>query len=165
MSAPVVDADRARKAMIGVPATTRLDEAAWSGAYGPDVTDRVYAEVLRRADSVLTSKRPVIVDASFRSRALRREVREFARARGLPFYFVECRVDREEALRRLRRRAEGSSVSDGRLDIFDAFVAQWEPVDELPPGEHLVVDTSRPLEETDSQLRAALPTWPIGLNR
>jgi predicted kinase len=91
-------------------------------------------------------------------------VQAFARTRGLPFYFVECRAEREESVRRLRHRAEGESVSDGRLEIFDDFVAQWEPVEELPPQEHLVIDTSRPLEETEALLRSAIPTWPPGLN-
>jgi predicted kinase len=158
MGAPVVDADRTRKSLLGVPATTPLDGAAWSGAYGADVTDRVYAEVLRRADSVLASKRPVILDASFRSEALRGTARAFARERGVPFYFVECRVGRDEALRRLSRRAEGSSVSDGRVDIFDDFVAKWEPIAELPRAR---MPSSVPPFRRGHWASIASPTWKL----
>jgi aminoglycoside phosphotransferase family enzyme/predicted kinase len=163
MGAPIVDADRTRKAMLGVQPTTRIDDAVWSGAYAPDFTERVYTELLRRAGCVLSSGRPVVLDATFRSRAEREAARALGRDRGVPFYFVECRVDREECRRRLHHRGGEPSVSDGRLEIFDAFVARWEPVDELPAAEHLVVDTSRPIESNAERLRDELPTWPPGL--
>ncbi|MGH7295329.1 MAG: AAA family ATPase, partial [Polyangiaceae bacterium] len=70
LSCPIVDADRTRKHMFGVSETQPLLEPAWNGAYRPAVTDRVYAEVLRRASCVLASGRPVVIDASFRSREL-----------------------------------------------------------------------------------------------
>ncbi|MEO8801137.1 MAG: kinase, partial [Polyangiaceae bacterium] len=53
MSAPVIDADRTRKAMLGVEAEHPVHEGAWQGAYDPAFSDRVYAEVLRRAAVVL----------------------------------------------------------------------------------------------------------------
>lgn len=163
LGAPVVDADRTRKTMFGVAHTTRLDESAFHGAYSKDVTERVYDEVLRRASVVLASGRPVILDASFRSREMRARARELARAHGAPFQLVECRADHDVCKERLRERARGSSVSDGRLEVFDAFVASWEPVTELPDGEHIVIDTTRPTEESLAAVEERVPTWPRGL--
>ena len=163
MSAPVVEADRTRKSMLGVDASRRLDEHAWQGAYDPGFTEKVYAEVLRRAEVVLASGRPVVVDASFRSRAMRRVVRDLAARFGVPFHFVECRADREVCRARLVERARAASVSDGRLEIFDAFCARFEPIDELSGDELTTVDTARPIEENVAALRARLETWPIGL--
>src|SRR5262249_31789082 len=77
-SAPIVDADRTRKSMLGVAATRKLHDPAWSGAYDPAFTEEVYAEVLRRAAVVLDSGRPVVIDASFRSVEMRRRARELA---------------------------------------------------------------------------------------
>src|ERR1019366_10282683 len=88
MSAPVIDADRTRKAMLGVEATVPLHELAWHGAYDPAVTERVYAEALRRAEVVLASGRPVVLDASFRSSEMRRAAHNLARAHGVPFRFI-----------------------------------------------------------------------------
>ena len=65
--------------MLGVQPTEPLDHAAWSGAYDLALTDRVYAELLRRADVVLASGRPAVLDASFRSAAHRRAARELAK--------------------------------------------------------------------------------------
>jgi aminoglycoside phosphotransferase family enzyme/predicted kinase len=162
MSAPVVDADRTRKAMMGVEAHQPLHEAAWAGAYDPGFTERVYAETLRRAGVVLDSGRPVVIDASFRSPAMRAAAAELARSRGFPFRFVECRADPDVCRSRLSERERTVTVSDGRLAIFDAFRASFEPVDELSPTEHIVIDTTRPLDESLGMLRAHLETWPIG---
>lgn len=163
MSAPVVDADRTRKQLLGVRATAPVHEGAWQGAYDPAFTEEVYAEVFRRAAVVLASGRPVIVEASFRSRSLRARARALAVEHGVPFRLVECRATAEVCRERLRERAKQASVSDGRLEIFDDFVARFEPIDELPAGEHLVIDTSRPLLDNLVVLREALRTWPPGL--
>ncbi|MCA9648650.1 MAG: AAA family ATPase [Myxococcales bacterium] len=163
MSAPVVDADRTRKQMLGVRETQPVHEGSWQGAYDPAFTEEVYAEVFRRAGVVLASGRPVIVEASFRSRALRERARALARAHEVPFRLIECRVEPELARERLRERAKHASVSDGRLEIFDDFVARWETIDELPAAEHVVLDTSRPLEDNLGRLREQVRTWPPGL--
>lgn len=162
MSAPVIDADRTRKQLLGVEPEEPIHDAPWTGAYDPAFGKKVYEEVLRRAEVVLRSGRPVVIDASFRSVFLRRSVRELATKHGVPFRFIECRVAPEVARARLVTRAESSAVSDGRVEIFDDFVAHYEAVTELPPEEHVVVDTSRPLETNLEELRARVDTWPRG---
>src|SRR5688572_15976634 len=74
-SAPVIDADRTRKHMLGGRPEDKMYAGAWQGAYDPHVTDRVYAELLRRADVVLASGRPVVLDASFGKRRFRDDAR------------------------------------------------------------------------------------------
>jgi hypothetical protein len=53
--------------------------------------------------------------------------------------------------------------SDGRLAIFDDFAARFEPVTELAGGEHFVLDTTRPLDDSLAEVRAHVVTWPRGL--
>lgn len=164
LSAPVVEADRTRKQMLGVRPTERVNDPAWQGAYNPDFTTKVYAEVLRRADVVLASGRPVVVDASFRSESMRRAARDLAERHGVPFRVVECRVPPDACRARLaKREQEEGHVSDGRLAIFDDFCARFEPMTELAPAEHLVIDTSGPMEATLAALDRQLVTWPRGL--
>jgi predicted kinase len=163
MSAPVVDADRTRKHLLGVAPSFHVAEGAWRGAYDPDVTEHVYAEVLRRAGIVLSSGRPVIIDASFRSRHMRRLARELATAHGVPFRFVECRAAQEVCRQRLQRREFETGVSDARLPILEDFRRRFEPPDELAIDEHLVLDTAEPLDRSLAALRANLDTWPRGL--
>jgi aminoglycoside phosphotransferase family enzyme/predicted kinase len=160
LGAPVVEADRTRKHLLGVAPTTHIADAAWRGAYDREVTDRVYAELFRRAHVVLDSGRPAIVDASFRSRELRQRARDLANACRVPFLFVECRAPADVCRQRLQRRESTSGVSDARLPLFDDFCARYEPVDELPRGEHVVVNTAQPLEDSLAALRTHLATWP-----
>jgi len=163
MGAPAINSDRIRKHMLGAQPTDKLYEGSWSGAYDPAFTEKVYAEVERLAKAVLSSGRPVILDASFRSRVMREDARKVARSMGVPFFFVECRLDPEVCRERLRIRDTQTTVSDGRLEIFDDFLARWEPVDELDAGEHHPVDTARPIAEVIDDLRGALPIWPDDL--
>jgi aminoglycoside phosphotransferase family enzyme/predicted kinase len=163
MSAPVLDADRTRKAMVGVEPLQRIDAQAWKGAYDPAFSDRVYREVVRRGAVVLSSGRPVVLDASFRSAELRRMARDLAAAHGVPFRFIECRTPRDVCLERLAVRERSPGVSDGRRAIFDDFCARYEAVDELPAAEHRVVDTTRPIDDAMKDLRGTLDVWPRGL--
>jgi aminoglycoside phosphotransferase family enzyme/predicted kinase len=162
MGAPVIDADRTRKAMLGVEPTTRIAEQPWSGAYDPEFTESVYREVLRRAEVVLESGRPVVLDASFRSASMRAAARELAARHGVPFRHVECRVPADVARARLVERERRGGVSDGRLAIFDAFCERFEAARELPEDEHRVVDTTLPPEANVQQLRSYLDMWPPG---
>ena len=164
LSAPVIDADRTRKHMLGRAHTERVGDAAWTGAYDPAFTEEVYAEVLRRAGVVLGSNRPVVIDASFRSRHMRAAVVELARQYDVPYAFVECRVDEHVCKERLLARETGPQVSDARLAVFEAFRAQWEPVIELPDHRHIVLDTAQPLDRAERRLRARVATWPKGLH-
>lgn len=164
LSAPAVSADRTRKSMLGLAAETKAAGGQWSGAYDRGFTERVYAEVLRRAEVVLASGRPVILDASFRSVAMRASARELAERHGVPFRLVECRAPDEVCLARLAERERGPSVSDGRGDIFHVFKESFVPITELPPDQHVVVETHHPLERTKALLDEALGAWPRGLS-
>jgi len=163
LGGPVVDSDRTRKHLAAVGATEPLAEAPWEGPYAEMMSRRVYDEVFRRAGAVLRSGRPVVLDASFRARAHRWAVRALAHTAGVPFYFIECRAPLEECRARLERRAQHPNVSDGRPEILDAFVARFEPIDELSAEEHITLDTTRPFEANVSVLRSRIPGWPTGL--
>lgn len=160
---PAIDADRTRKRLLGVEPTTPLDERPFAGAYDPAATDRVYAELLRRADTVLDSGRPAVLDASFRARRHREAARRLARERGVAFTFVECRAPAQVCRDRLVDRRRRRGVSDGRLEIFEDFTASWEEADDLAGDERLVLDTTRDPGELRAELRRRLATWPAAL--
>jgi aminoglycoside phosphotransferase family enzyme/predicted kinase len=163
MGAPVIDADRTRKHLLGVTMTQSAASAPWSGAYAPEITERTYAELMRRARAVLESGRPVILDASFRSRAHRAQVRALAAEFNVPFRFIECRAPADVNRRRLRDREGKIHSTDARADLYDEFVAHWEPVTEFPPADHIQLDTSVPLLATMEMLRQRLNVWPEGM--
>jgi aminoglycoside phosphotransferase family enzyme/predicted kinase len=154
--APVLEADHARKRLAGVAALAPLPDAAFAGHYTPAATQAVYAELLRCAELVLSSGRPVIIAASFRERSQRAALLELARRSGVRFGFIECAAPAAVCRARLVERSRGPSVSDGRLELFDAFAASFEPITELAPEQHVRLDTSGSLAETLQQLDAWL---------
>jgi predicted kinase len=155
MAAPVVENDRTRKAMLGVTTTTPLLDAPWQGSYSEDLTERTYSELFRRGRSVLASGRAVVLDASFRSRTHRLAAKRLAASEGVPFLFVECSAPESVCRERLRLREPGSSASDGRAEIFDAFRSRFQPVNELSKEEHVLLDTSRSLGDCLKAIQAA----------
>jgi len=134
LGAPVVGSDRTRKWLAGL----RPTDAGDPFIYGETFSRRTYQEMFRRASVVLESGRSAILDATFSSRAMRDQARGLATRLGVPFLLVEVRCDQAEVIARLSRRRTQPGVSDateatlGKLDL--------EPITELPPEMHLVVD-------------------------
>ena len=107
---------------------------------------RTFEELFRRAAVVLGSGRGVILDATFRERALRSRAQDLARLHGRRFVFAEAVADEGMLRDRLRRRAAGPSVSDAGESLLERVRAEFEPVTELAAGEHIRVDTTGPPE-------------------
>jgi len=157
LAAPVLGSDRTRKQLMSRGPTESLPGKAWSGAYSPSATEDVYRELFRLADIVLTSGRPVVIDASFRTAAMRDAAYRLANQHGVPFILVECSAPRALILDRLAARESGGpNESDARTELLEEFEKHFDPVDELRASEHLRLDTSRPLGEIRSLLEATL---------
>jgi hypothetical protein len=140
---PVVSSDATRKRLAGLLPTQRGGEEIYTRAF----SERTFAEVFRRAGVVLDSGRGVILDTTFSSRATRRQARALAERWRRPFLLAEARCDEAVLRQRLRRRAEGPALSDAGEGLLDDFRQRFEPIDELPAGEHRVCDTTHGIEE------------------
>ena len=154
LAMPVVSSDRTRKWQAGIEATER----APATAYMAEFTRQVFDELFRRATVVLRSGRGVILDATFRERAVRREARELARRHGRRFLFVETTCDEATLRERLRRRAASPSVSDATEELLGRVAEEFEPVTELPFAERVVVSTTESLGTLVGSVRRALGT-------
>jgi uncharacterized protein len=153
LSVPVIDSDRTRKTLAGVPATKQAPAEVYTEAF----TRRTYDEMFRRAGVVLGSGRGIIVDATFRARDLRLRARELAIRHGRPFRFVEAVCDDATLHARLRARAAaGVSVSDATEDLLDRFRREFEPITELQNGEHVPVRTTLPMSGQVQAVRSTL---------
>jgi predicted kinase len=166
ISAPVVLSDHARDALLGLHRVEELSSSEWEHAFSPKLHEEVYNEVFRRSRLALQSGRPIVVDGCFGSRQLRTRIRGLALECGVPFLFVECHCPENVITERLRQRSELAGIEEKTwMEISDGFKDKWESVEELSEMEHLVVDTSKPLEDTIALLRKRLPTWPTGLTQ
>jgi len=151
LGAPRVEADRVRDDLLSAPGGEPVHEAYWWRTFEPGFEARVYRELGRRAEAALASGRGVVLDGCFARTHQRLEARALARAHGLDFVFVECRVPPEVTQRRLAER-DARSGAGGWRAIFDDLAERWEPVAELPPGERIVLRSDGPVEDVIAPL-------------
>jgi aminoglycoside phosphotransferase family enzyme/predicted kinase len=141
LGAPVVGSDRTRKALAGIAPTTRGD----AGLYTPEMSERTYAEMFRRAGVVLGSGRGVVLDATFSSPRGRCAAAELAQAAGARFAFVEARCDDLETLRaRLASRRAVPSISDATDELLEPLLRRYQPLGQADPQPAVTVDTAAP---------------------
>ncbi|MDP3896133.1 MAG: AAA family ATPase [Mesorhizobium sp.] len=110
--ARIIGSDRTRKAMHGVTPETRLPDSA----YRPEMSERVYAEMARRAGLVLSEGGCVIVDAVFDRPADRERIGRIAQDRRLPFLGIWLDADPDVLRRRVAERKGGPS--DATVDVL-----------------------------------------------
>jgi aminoglycoside phosphotransferase family enzyme/predicted kinase len=125
LAAPVISSDRTRKALAGLGATERGGAELYTEAGRA----RAYDELLRRADGVLGSGRPVVLDGTFSEARRRGQARELARARGADLVVVEVSCATPTLRARLARRRAGGSVSDATDADLDALARRYEAPD------------------------------------
>jgi len=131
--------DVRRKILAGVPVTARLPSCGYdAGLYAPELKDRVYADLLERAEAALERGRTVVVDATFDGGRRRAPFRELAARRRAPLVLVHASVGAEETRRRMEARAaDASEASDADLEVWRRAREVFEPPDELPPDQRL----------------------------
>lgn len=143
VGADVVQTDAVRKEMLRIPPSEHRYEGFGEGIYSAEFSRRTYARTLEIALEKLQSAGSVIVDGSYKSREERSRVFEAARRAGAAVFVVECTCPEAIVEARLKaRESAGGDISDGRWEIFQAQKEDFEKIDEIPEGSHLVVDTS-----------------------
>jgi len=109
-------------------------------AYLPGFSRPLYEELMRRAGDALTEGRVVVLDGTFRSREQRGAASELAREHDAEFRFVECRAGQRTCRERLEARE--AAGEPGWVKMFEHFLSLWEPADEIPGPQHIVIDSS-----------------------
>jgi predicted kinase len=156
LNCATVGTDWTRKQLLQQDELSPLHSAAFDGAYDEAFSEKVYDEVFRRAGVVLQSGRSVVIDASFRSPEARERILTLAQRCGVSAYFVHCRVPREVALARLEERAKSAHVSDGRVEIYDAFAQSSQPPTGTEAHHFTELDTTLADAQVDQRLQAFL---------
>jgi len=138
----VLSSDVVRKELAGIPPTERHYNGFASGLYSRQSTQQTYNELFRRAGELLEKGRTVVLDASFMKRSDRLAAHQLAVKCGAAFLALECTAPDETIRQRLEERSRAGSVSDGRWEIFADIKKEFDPVTELAPMEHLILDTA-----------------------
>ena len=144
--ARVIGSDRTRKAMF----RTAPDEPLPQEAYAPDVSARVYAEIARRAEALLTDGVTVIADAVHDRAEDRARIARAANAAGVPFDGVWLQADPEALHARLETRDPGASDADGDV-LADQLARAPQSTD------WQTVSTGGTITESLAEIRAKVP--------
>jgi predicted kinase len=101
--------------------------------------------MLQRAEDVLASGRPVVLDACFASAARRREAAALATRSRADFVFVACESPPGDVAARLARRDARDGHPPGAWRALARLAGeQWQAPGPDEPGRHLCIDTGRP---------------------
>jgi len=157
----IVSSDVTRKRLANVPADVHAGTGYREGIYSDDFTRRTYAAILDAADRTISGGRGAILDATFKEPDDRRRALEVAARHGAPVLFVECTADEGVIIQRIARRTTiPGGVSDATPEIHRLQRAEFVAMTELPPLNHIVVDTMRPAAEILSQIGRAIALLP-----
>ncbi len=143
----VLQSDMIRKQLFAAPETDMSHLAFEQGMYARGATALTYGRMLLLAQEELRKGNSAVMDATFRARHFRQEALRLAQDMDANIFFVECRASYDTLQKRLAKRDKEPSLSDARLSHFKDMCKNFEPLDEIRPDQHMVIDTENPLEE------------------
>ena len=162
----VLNSDRIRKELAGIPAEQRSPAPYEAGIYSPSWTERTYQELLHRAAELLSHGESVIADASWIS-ADRRAAAATAEGAAAEIVQLHCTAPAELTARRINSRKDGASDADPTVaEKMAAVQAPWPEaitIDTsitMPPG--LATASAEPVRRA---LHAIRPHQPEPLRR
>jgi uncharacterized protein len=150
--AVVLSSDVIRKGLADIPATEHRFEVFGSGIYTQEFTRRTYDKMFALAAEHIACGRSVVLDATFIRKSDRVSASDIAAKHRADFLVVECRLSGDVIRQWLARRSRTGSASDGREEILEPQMKEFEPVDELPETRHIALDMMLPLGERIEQV-------------
>ena len=152
-----INSDRVRKRLASVSPHEHVRTDYGANIYSDRFSKIAYDAMLAEAETLLNEGCGAILDATFKASADRQLALALAARHGVPVLFVECVVSEGEAIRRLERRASShDEVSDATPEVYKRQRAEFEPIRELPPGNHLRIDATRQREHLVAEIEDAL---------
>ena len=155
----VISSDVVRKELAGIDPEQRRFVPFGRDIYSEESSQRTYEEMRSRAAALLDKGRSVIMDASYKRAEERRRMRMLAQGHRASVWLIECVLNDETVRERLTARVAAGAVSDGRWEIYQAQKSDFDAITEAPPSQHIVLDTSRPVDElAPDVLRVVIPS-------
>jgi aminoglycoside phosphotransferase family enzyme/predicted kinase len=130
-----IGSDALRKELAGLAPSDRAGAAVGEGIYTPEMTERLYDEMIRRAELLLSLGEPVVMDASFTAESHRQMARELAQRRRVRLVELRCIVEQDTARDRVAAREDDPSDADSAVvDHLTAQAQPWPQADVLDTG-------------------------------
>lgn len=157
IGAAMISSDAVRKRLAGLDPHTRVPDAYRAGLYAPEMTQRTYEEMRRRAADHLAAGHPVVLDATHSRTEDRAAVVAVARAAGVPVLLVSLTLSDDAALARIEQRQTGTlTTSDATPAIYRQQVERFEPPRQSE-GPLLVMDAADDVGALVDRIAEGLP--------
>ncbi len=150
----LISSDPLRKELAGLDPYEKREEVFGQGLYSPEMTERVYVTMVKRASELLKQGRGVILDATFSQKRWRDLARRMAQELEVPCLLVVTTAPPDVVKERLEKRKGRKVVSDGRWEIYLKHRERFqEPQDE---GPMVVLDTRESLNSLVENVKEVL---------
>ncbi|MDA0366227.1 MAG: AAA family ATPase [Chloroflexi bacterium] len=153
IGAAFVSSDPIRRELAG---PSKMFQRFEEGVYTPEMSDRIYAEMRRRATDHLAAGRAVVLDATHSRRTSRDAARDVARAARVPSLLVELRMSDDAALARLINRERAAADTDVDPGAYRRHIAGYDAVS-ATEGNCLALDASQTVGALVAEIAEALP--------
>lgn len=120
--------------------------------YSSAATDQTYERLIELARQEIEAGSSVILDATFSKKHLRANIIALAEERGITPVFIECRTTDEIMRQRLVDREHSLSISDARIDLFEPFRKEYQPITSDENIRKIIIDTAAPQDQCIRQL-------------
>lgn len=152
----VLSSDTIRKTIAGLSAWEPSPEWMRPWLYSAEMTRRTYRQLWESAEELVRFQGGAIVDATFARRDLREPFRNWAQQRGIRLLFVELSAPTEVLRQRVRERLRKPTDSDAGIRELERLAPRYEPPEELPTEEHLLLQATAPTETLCRSVLTAL---------
>jgi predicted kinase len=153
IGAAFVSSDPIRRELAG---PSKMFQRFEEGAYTPEMSERTYAEMRRRAGEHLAAGRPVVLDATHSRRVDRHAAQDLARAARVPSLLVELRMSDDAALARLMQRERAGADTAVDPGAYGRHVATFDAVS-AAEGMCLALDASQSVGALVLEIAEAMP--------
>ncbi|RLT40859.1 MAG: hypothetical protein DWI58_10010 [Chloroflexi bacterium] len=158
IGAAMISSDAVRKRVAGLEPHTRVSEAFRTGLYSPEMSERTYETMLRRAAEHLAASHAVVLDATHSRAEDRAAAIAVARAAGVPVLVISLTLSDDAALARIEQRQSGTlTTSDATPAIYRQQVERFEPPRQSE-GPLLVIDAADDVSALVARIAEALPS-------
>ena len=114
----LVSTDEVRKELQKIDKYERHHDAYNTGLYSPDKMMETYEKALEKTDKLLRKGESVTLDATFKTKKLRKMARDIASKNNAIFIILYCSTPEEFVKKYLEKRIKKKSISDGRWEIY-----------------------------------------------
>ena len=145
--------DKIRKQLVGISPEEHRYEEFDEGIYSKELTEKTYLHIIEEGKKIILEDKSVILDACFPKKWQRQKAFDVAKDINAQFLCIEFVCPEEVVKERLKKRFDSKEgISDGRWEIYCAQRETFEKIDGLPSNFHIIIDTSRPIEESKRKI-------------